>query len=402
MKYLVVIANGLTDRPIAEKDNKTPLQMADTPNLDRMVREGCSGSVQTIPENHHVGNEVSYLSLLGYDPAKYAIGPAHFDTLAIGLNLKDGEIPLCCDFVTLQSSHNDMVMKDFTGGHLTCEESKNYLKALQDQISDSEATFHAGLGYHNLVVIKSEPFSKRLTPPNELIGEGIRQFMPEDDQFKDLIYVMNQAQIILHNHPVSQRRKRENLDPVNSIWLWGNGKAGTLPSFEEKFGKSGTLISASLQLQGMAKAANINIVSVEGATGFAETNFEGKVEATIHELQRQDIVYLNIAGAEEVSLKGNIDDKILTIEDIDSKVIGPLLKETASNTDVKMMVVVNHMCSAVAVKYGKERVPFVINSGKGTTSADKFDENLLHKGSNHFKSGPELINAFLNMNKKYE
>ena len=126
MKYLVVIANGLTDKPIAEKENKTPLQLADTPNLDRMVQEGYSGSVQTIPENRQVGNEISYLSLLGYDPAKYDIAPAYFDALAIGLNLKDGEIPLCCDFVTLQPSHNDMVMKDYTAGHLSCEESKNY------------------------------------------------------------------------------------------------------------------------------------------------------------------------------------------------------------------------------------------------------------------------------------
>ena len=398
MKYLVVIANGLTDRPIAEKDNKTPLQLADTPNLDQMVREGYAGSVQTIPEGHHVGNEVSYLALLGYDPEKYDIAPAYFDAVAMGVNLKDGEIPLCCDFVTLQSSHNDMVMKDYTAGHLSCKESQVYIKALQDQILDCVVTFHPGFGFHNLMVIESPPFSKRLTPPNELIGEGIRKFMPGDDQFKDLIYIINQAQIILHNHPLNQQRKQENLDPVNSIWLWGNGKKGTLPAFKEKFGKSGTLISASLLFQGIAKAAHLNIISVEGATGFAKTNFEGKVEAAISELQNQDIVYLNIAGVEEISLKGNIDDKILTIEDIDSKVIGPLLKETAPNTDVKMMVVVNHVSSAVAVKYGKERVPFVICAGNGTGSADKFDENLLHESSNHFNSGAELMKMFFDMN----
>ena len=335
---------------------------------------------------------------MGYDPTKYDIAPAYFDTLAMGVNLKDGEIPLCCDFVILQSSHNDMVMKDYTAGHLSCEESRNYLKALQDQISDYVVTFYPGFGSHNLMVLESEQFTTRLTPPNELIGEGIRKFMPEDDQFKDLIYIINQAQIILHNHPVNQQRKRENLDSVNSIWLWGNGKTGTLPSFKEKFGKSGTIISPSLLFQGMAKAANMNIVSVEGATGFAETNFDNKVEAAVRELQNQDIVYLNVEGAEEISLKGNIDDKILTIEDIDSKVIGPLLKETSLNTDVKMMVVVNHMCSAVAVKYGKERVPFVISGRNGTSSVNKFDESLLDEGNNHFKSGPELINMFFNVN----
>jgi len=398
MKYLVIIANGLTDRPIAEKENKTPLQLSDTPNLDQMVREGYSGSVQTIPENHQVGNEISYLSLLGYDPKKYDIAPSYFDALAMGVNLKDGQIPLCCDFVTLQSSHNDMIMKDYTADHLSCEESREYLKALQDQISDCPVTFYPGSGFHNLMVIESKQFTTRLIPPNELIGEGIRKFMPNEDQFKDLIYIINQAQIILHNHPINQKRKQENIDLVNSIWLWGNGKEGILPSFEGKFGKSASIISPSLLFQGMGKAANMDIVSVEGITGFADTNFNNKVEATIHELKNQDIVYLNVTGAEDISLKGNIDDKVLTIEDIDAKVIGPLLKEISLNANIKMMVVVNHMNSAVDVKYGKDRVPFVITGKDKTASLNMFDENILNAGNNHFDSGSELIEMFFDIN----
>ncbi|MBT4260120.1 MAG: phosphoglycerate mutase [Nitrospina sp.] len=398
MKYLVVIANGLTDRPIAEKENKTPLQIADTPNLDRMVQEGYSGSVQTIPENCKAGNEISYLSLLGYDPEKHDIGPAYFDTLAIGLNLKEGEIPLCCNFVTLQASHNDMVMKDYTADHLSSEESINYLNALQTQISDFGVTFYPGVGPHNIMVMNSKPFTIRLTSPNELIGEGIRKFMPVDAEFKDLIYIINQAQIILHNHPVNKKRKLESLDYANSIWLWGNGKNGTLPSFKKKYGKSGSLISASLLFQGMAKSADMRVVKVEGASGFAETNYENKVKAAIQELASQEIVYLNVAGIEDISLKGNIDDKIITIEDIDSKVIGPLLKETSSNKEVKMMVVVNHMNSAVDVKYGKDRVPFVMSGKNDTNLVNNFDENLLNVGNNHFKSGSDLMSMFFDLN----
>ena len=398
MKYLVVIANGLTDRPIAEKENKTPLQIADTPNLDRMVQEGYSGSVQTIPENCKAGNEISYLSLLGYDPEKHDIGPAYFDTLAIGLNLKEGEIPLCCNFVTLQASHNDMVMKDYTADHLSSEESINYLNALQTQISDFGVTFYPGVGPHNIMVMNSKPFTIRLTSPNELIGEGIRKFMPVDAEFKDLIYIINQAQIILHNHPVNKKRKLESLDYANSIWLWGNGKNGTLPSFKKKYGKSGSLISASLLFQGMAKSADMRVVKVEGASGFAETNYENKVKAAIQELASQEIVYLNVAGIEDISLKGNIDDKIITIEDIDSKVIGPLLKETFSNNEIKMMVVVNHMNSAVDVKYGKDRVPFVMSGKNNTNLVNNFDENLLNVGNNHFKSGSDLMSMFFDLN----
>ena len=398
MKYLVVIANGLTDRPIAEKENKTPLQIADTPNLDRMVQEGYSGSVQTIPENCKAGNEISYLSLLGYDPEKHDIGPAYFDALAIGLNLQDGEIPLCCNFVTLQASHNDMVMKDYTADHLSSEESINYLNALQTQISDFGVTFYPGVGPHNIMVMNSKPFTIRLTSPNELIGEGIRKFMPVDAEFKDLIYIINQAQIILHNHPVNKKRKLESLDYANSIWLWGNGKNGTLPSFKKKYGKSGSLISASLLFQGMAKSADMRVVKVEGASGFAETNYENKVKAAIQELASQEIVYLHVAGIEDISLKGNIDDKIITIEDIDSKVIGPLLKETFSNNEIKMMVVVNHMNSAVDVKYGKDRVPFVMSGKNDTNLVNNFDENLLNVGNNHFKSGSDLMSMFFDLN----
>jgi 2,3-bisphosphoglycerate-independent phosphoglycerate mutase len=291
-----------------------------------------------------------------------------------------------------------MVMKDYTAGHLSCEESKNYLNALQSQISDCAVTFYPGLGPHNLMVMHGKPFTKPLTPPNELIGEGIRKFMPVDDEFKDLIYIINQAQIILHNHPINKKRKLENLDSANSIWLWGNGKKGTLTSFEKKYGKSGSLISASLLFQGMAKGAGMRVVKVEGATGFAETNFKNKVKAAIHELDSRDIVYINVAGIEEVSLKGNIDDKILSIEDIDSKLIGPLLNEVSKNNNVKMMVVVNHMNSAVDVKYGKDPVPFVMSGKNDTPLVSKFDENLLNEGSNHFKSGSDLMNMFFEVN----
>jgi 2,3-bisphosphoglycerate-independent phosphoglycerate mutase len=399
MKYLVVIANGLTDQPIAEKDNKTPLQLADTPNLDRMIREGRSGSVQTIPEKLHAGNDVSYLSLLGYDPEQHHGAPAFFEAQAIDVSLGAGEIPLCCDFVTLQSSHNDMVMKDFTAGHLSCEESMELLQALQTQIVDCAVTFHPGLGYHNLMVMESEPFSERLTPPNELVGEGIRQFMPDSNQFKELVHIMNQAQIILHNHCSNRRRQQESLDPVNSIWLWGNGESTTLPPFKDSFGKTGSVVTASLLLKGIARAAGMNTVSVEGATGFAETNYRGKVEAALSELEHQDVVYLNVAGTEEVSLKGNIDDKILVIEDIDAKVVGPLLKKLDSKNNVKMMVVVSHMSSVVTIKYGKERVPFVIYPSTSINpDADQFDESLLHSGKDHFESGSELMNTFFELN----
>ena len=186
MKYLIVIGSGLTDRPIAEKDNQTPLEIADTPHLEQIAQSGVAGSVQTIPENFEAGNDVSFLSLLGFDPKAYHSGIAAFDAVALDVVLEEGEIPICCSFVQLQSSHNDMVMKDFTSDNLPSQDSRILLDSLQEQIGSDSVRFHAGQGHHNLMVIKSAPFEGMLTPPQELIGEGIRQVMPEGDEFKEL------------------------------------------------------------------------------------------------------------------------------------------------------------------------------------------------------------------------
>jgi 2,3-bisphosphoglycerate-independent phosphoglycerate mutase len=212
------MCNGLTDQPIAEKDNKTPLQMADTPNLDRLTAMGRCGSVQPIPEDLPADNEISYLALLGYDPAETHLGAARYESLALGVELDNDDLPLCCDFIMLQSSHNDMIMKDFTAGQLSADNGQLLLGALQEQIPD-EVTFHPGSGHHNLMVMKNAALSDRLHPPHELVGEGIRQHMPQGEATRELVYLMNQAQIILHNHPFNQARAKNGEDVINSVWF---------------------------------------------------------------------------------------------------------------------------------------------------------------------------------------
>lgn len=398
MKYIVLICNGLSDQPIAEKDNQTPLQMADTPNLDRLAAGGRCGSVQTIPEDVPVGNEVSYLSLLGYDPEEYALGPARCQAKALGVNLKPNEIPLCCDFITLQSSHNDMILKDFTAGQLSEDNSQLLLGALQEQISD-EVTFHSGAGYQNLMVMKSGPKKERLEPPHELVGEGIRKHMPQGETWRELVYLMNQAQIILHNHPLNQARAKNGDDVVNSIWFWGHtkDKCDQLPSFTQKFGQRATVITASLIMRGIAQAAEMGTPVVKGATGFPDTDYKAKVTATVNALQRSDTVFLHIASAETPSLLGNIDDTLLTIEDIDREVVGPILDEVDQcKGELTLLLVENHMTSVNLMRFSKSPVPFVVYpSTKGADDVQKFDEGIVSNGSEHFKIGSELIETFL-------
>lgn len=389
---------GLTDRPIAEKDNKTPLQLAETPNLDALVQKGQCGPVQTIPDNLHPGNEISGLGLFSYDPEKFKAGHAALDAAGLGVIPEEGEIALCCDLVTLQATHDDMVMKDYTGGNLSPEDSELLIDALNEQVTDASVKFCHGKGYHNLLLIKNPPIKERLMPPNELIGEGIRQFMPEGKEVRDLVFVMNQAQIILHNLPYNKERTREQKDAVNSIWLWGNGELPTLPSFKEKFGKSASVITASSMIKGVARLAGIEALEIKGATGFYNTDYSSKVKATLEELEKKDVVYLHISAGEEVSLKGSIDDKILAIEDFDSEVVKPIAQALETQEATKLLIVVNHISSVALMKYDRGPVPYLVYSSKPaekTSGLDKYDEKILETGKS-FNTATELIESFLN------
>ena len=397
MKYIVLLCNGLTDQPIAEKDNQTPLQLADTPNLDRLASKGRCGSVRTIPEDLPAENGTSYLALLGYDPSETNLGSARFEAKALGVELKDDELPLCCDFIMLQSSHNDMVLKDFTSGQLSADNARLLLGALQEQIPD-EVTFHPGAGYHNLMVIKDTVLSDRLMPPHELVGEGIRKHMPQGEASKELVYLMNQAQIILHNHPFNQARAKNGEDVINSVWFWGNGngKRDLPPAFSDRFGKQTSVVTASLLMKGIAQSAGMDTPEVKGATGFPDTDYPAKLSAALNELENHDVVVLHVAAAETPSLLGSIDDKILTIEDIDREVVAPLIEAVDQRKDVTLLLVENHMTSVNLMRYSKDPVPFVIYpSTQGSDRVERFNEEIVLGGSDHFKSGSALIEALL-------
>ena len=295
-----------------------------------------------------------------------------------------------------------MVMKDYTAGQLAAEDANLLLDALQKQITGIDVTFHSGGGYHNLMIAKPQSdggnqpslqFSNgRLTPPNELVGDGIRRHLP--GSCKELIHVINQAQIILHNHAFNKARKTKQNDLVNSIWLWGNGNTPALSSFASQFQKTASLVTASNLLKGMALSAGIKTTQVPGATGFTNTNYQEKVNAALRELETHDVVYLQISAAEEASLHGDIDDKIMAIEDFDSKVAGRLLNALEGQNNVKILLAVNQVSSVIHMKYKKDPVPFVVYPAqKGPDQLKMFDEEILRSGSEQFRDGPTLMQA---------
>ena len=349
--------------------------------------------MQTIPESLYAGNDASYLSLLGY-AEQYSAGSAYFNALALNVKLNDGDIPLCCDFVTLQASHSDMVMKDYTAGHISAEDADRLLDTLQNQIAEIPVSFHSGSGYHNLMVVRSRSgeaslslSADRLTPPNELIGEGIRRHLPVS---KELVHIINQAQIILHNHAYNKGANKNKHDPANSIWLWGKGNAPALPSFAGRFQKNASVITEDLLFKGMALSAGMQMAS--GTNGV--DNAHWKTGTVLRELETRDVVYLQFPAAEDASLHGNIDDKILAIEDFDNEVVGELLNALDGKKNVKILLTVNNVSSVVHMRYKKDPVPFVVYpANKGPDSVKQFDEKILKSGSETFHNGPALMEA---------
>ncbi len=397
MKYLILIGGGLSDQPIAERDNQTPLQLANTPNLDRLAQTGRAGAYNPLPESLPAGPEISLLGLLGYDPVEYASGPGHYLAKALAVPVGEGEMPLCCDFVILQSSHNDMILKDFTADQLSGADSATLISALQESIVSDAVSFHSGGGANNLMVMKTDPFPERLQPPMELVGEGIRKHIPQDKSYRELVHLMNEAQIILHNHPYNKQRSTADADAVNSVWFWGNGPLKPLPEFSKHMGKKGAVITASPLFKGIALAAGMHVPEVEGITGFLNTRYEAKVDATQTALETHDIVYTHVGAGEPVSLQGMIDDKVDAIEDFDEKIVGPLVQKAELQGNVRVLVTENHMSSVDLMRYKKSPVPYVIYPAPTAGEAPaSFDEELISNGSAPIASGQELIRNFIN------
>tara|TARA_B100000686_G_scaffold352262_1_gene453650 strand:+ start:4075 stop:5277 length:1203 start_codon:yes stop_codon:yes gene_type:complete len=395
MKYLVIIGNGLTDQPIAHKNNLTILQLAETPHMDRLAQMGQTGSVKTVPDSLPPGNDISFLSWLGFDPERHHAGAAGFEVISLGVEPQPGWIPLCCDFVILQSSHTDMVMKDYTANQLSDNNARELLKALEDQVVDTEVSFYPGAGYHNLMTIRNDPFPDRLLPPDDLIGEGVRDRMPSGPLAKKLVLVMNQAQIILHNHHFNRKRREEGMDPINSVWFWGNGDKPSLPSFTEKYTFNAGVVTASSLLRGMAMNAGMKVVPVKGVTGFMDTDYSAKVSAAVSAMEKLDLVYLQVTAPERPSMQGLVEDKILAVEDFDREVVGPILEHFAGQNDVKIMLAVNQMCSANLMRFTRDAVPFVVYPAvKGADAINKFNEDILTSGTKHFASGPDLMSSW--------
>lgn len=397
MKYVVIIGDGMADRPIKELDGKTPLQKAFTPHMDKLACEGIIGKVRTIPRGFYPGSDVANMSVLGYNPVKFYSGRAPLEAASIGVNLKDDDVAYRCNLVTLRYSNGKTFMEDYSGGHITTEEARQLLSEINTKLGTEEISFYAGVGYRHLMVWSGGPVDIECTPPHDITGKDIADYLPTGNGENVLRSLMLRSTHILEKHSVNKERLRKGKNPANSIWLWGHGKRPRIPLFREKYPVSGALVSAVDLIKGLGIYAGFEILDVPGITGYLEDNYIGMVEASLSALEKVDLVYIHVEAPDEAGHSGNYKDKIKAIEDLDSLVLGAVIKGLKEFKEYRILLMPDHATPTEIRTHTAEPVPFVIfDSRLKIKNKATFDETLLKKeGIINLEKGHKLMDYFI-------
>jgi 2,3-bisphosphoglycerate-independent phosphoglycerate mutase len=374
MKYVILQGDGMPDHPLPELEGKTPLEAANTPNLDRMAKAAIKfGMVKTIPDNLPPGSDVGNLTVLGYNPNVYYTGRSPLEAASIGVPLGENDVTLRCNLVTLTSKNGAEIMEDYSAGHISTEEAREIILDLKKELEEEGLTFHPGVSYRHLLVWTGGNMDIQTTPPHDISGKEIASHMPSGKGTEKLNELIEKSKQILKNHPVNKKRIEEGKNPATSIWLWGQGVAPSMPSFRELYGLTGSVISAVDLVKGIGHYAKLNVIDVPGATGYLDTNYEGKVEYALNSLDEVDLTMIHIESTDETGHVGKAELKIQAIEDFDGRVVGPVLEGIKRFGDYKVLVMSDHPTPIDLRTHVNEPVPFAIYSSEDeSVKNDKF------------------------------
>ncbi len=362
MKYVVVLGDGMADEPIEELGGKTPLEYANTPMMDELSKKSEIGLINTIPKGMSPGSDTANLSVLGYSPKIYYTGRSPLEALSIGVDMKDTDIAIRCNMVTLSEddkSYEEKTIIDHGSSEISTEDAAILLEAVRKELENDVYHYYLGTSYRHLLLWDRGQVVE-LTPPHDVLGQGIAQYLPSDLALKDM---MKKSYDILSQHPINIARKEKGLNPANSIWFWGAGTRPALTSFEEKNHKKGAMISAVDLLKGIAVGANMLNIDVEGANGTLETNYEGKAKAAVDVLTNQgyDFVYIHVEAPDEMGHQGSVERKLKAIEYLDQRVIKLVAEELdAKNVDYRMIVLPDHPTPISLRTHTSNPVPYML------------------------------------------
>jgi len=390
MKYIVLVGDGMADYPIPELGGLTPLQGADTPNMDFIAKHGKCGVAKTVPDDKPPGSDVANLSIMGYDPDKYYSGRGPLEAASIGINLEKDDIAFRCNLITEKNG----LIADYSSGHISSEEAGILIKAVDKELGKS-CRFHAGVSYRHLLVMKRAEFAQ-CTPPHDVVGQSVEDVLPRGEDSQYLISLIKASQPLLENHEVNNKRKKAGKNIANLIWPWGQGKAPEMPLFKDMFGVSGSIISAVDLLKGIGKYAGLNVIDVPGATGYLDTNFSGKAQHALDSLKERDFVLVHVEAPDEAGHMGNIEAKIKAISDFDEKVVGGMLNELGGFGDYKILVLPDHPTPISIKTHTREPVPFAIYSSvESADYVDRYDEFAAKEGIFGLVEGYRLMNLLI-------
>lgn len=384
MKYVVLIGDGMADRPIDEIGGLTPLMKASIPNMDEIAQKGIIGSVRTIPEGMHPGSDIANLSIMGYDPAKHYTGRAPLEAASIGVNLEENDVAYRCNLVTLKFDKIKMraVMDDYSSGHITTEEAAELIKAVKEELESDNISFYPGVSYRHLMVWRNGKHKIECIPPHDILGKEITDYLPVGEGEDVLRALMINSVSILEGHPVNKERVKNGKKPANSIWLWGQGKKPEMPTYKEKYGLTGALVSAVDLTKGLGIYAGFEILKVPGVTGWLDTNYKGKAEYALNALNHVDFVYIHVEAPDEAGHSGNYKDKIRAIEDFDRLVVGTVMKGLKERfKEYRVLLMPDHATPIKVRTHTDEPVPFVIYDSRDekNNKGISYDESIAER-----------------------
>jgi 2,3-bisphosphoglycerate-independent phosphoglycerate mutase len=393
MKYAIIIPDGAADEAIPELDGKTIFEAARTPNMDWIATNGRMGFIKTVPDGFTPGSDVATLSLVGYDPRQYYTGRAPIEAIAKRISLQPEELVFRCNLVTLA----DDCMEDFSGGHIGQPEAEQLMATLQKELGSDEIQFHTGVGYRHLMTMKNAGDIKvKCTPPHDIPGEPIAGYLPAGKGSDRVRELMKRSQEILEEHEVNQIRRDLGENPANSIWLWGQGGMPRLPSFKQRFGLRGSAITAVDLFRGIALGIGWKLLRVEGATGYIDTNFQGKGEAALGALEDVDLVAVHVEAPDEMGHNGDLQNKIKAVEMIDEHIVGPVLEKLRSFDRWRILCLPDHPTPISKRTHSAEPVPFgLAGTGVIADEADRFSEAQGRESDLRIDPGHELMEFFL-------
>ncbi|HML94880.1 MAG TPA: cofactor-independent phosphoglycerate mutase [Thermodesulfobacteriota bacterium] len=374
MKYVILQGDGMPDHPLPELGGKTPLEAARTPNLDRIARCAVTfGMVKTIPDPLPPGSDVGNLTVLGYDPMVYYTGRSPLEAASIGVPLGEKDVTLRCNLVTLAENGRETIMEDYSAGHITTEEAKEIILDLKKELEEENFTFYPGVSYRHLLVWTGGNKDVHTTPPHDISGKAIDSYIPTGAGTEILNRMIEKSREILKEHPVNKKRLAEGKNPATSIWLWGQGTAPKMPPFEELYGLTGSVISAVDLVKGIGHCAKLRVIDVPGATGYLDTNYEGKVDYALDSLEEVDLTMIHIESTDETGHVGKAELKVQAVEDFDGRVVGRVLEGIKRFGDYRILVMSDHPTPIDLRTHVNEPVPFAIYSSEDeSVKNDKF------------------------------